>query len=266
MARAHPTFAMSEIKTNRRDFVTRAVQVCALGASAGLLWNALLQKSAKAHGFVPRPPGALEPGAFEVACSKCGMCVSACPYDTLKLAQIVDDAVQGTPFFDPRHIPCYMCRDIPCVKACPTGALDPALTDIRDARMGIAVIDPASCLAYQGLRCEVCYRDCPEQGKAITIEMTPRQISRHAMFTPKVNPDACTGCGLCVRSCPTALPAINILDRTKFLGRLGDHYRLGWKEADDVRPIPEAPMKQGNVADKDVPAGGLDYLNSEGLP
>ena len=33
-----------------------------------------------------------------------------------------------------------MCEDIPCIKACPTNALDHGLTDINDADMGLAVV------------------------------------------------------------------------------------------------------------------------------
>lgn len=256
---------MTENKNNRREFLAKSLQIGAVGVTTGVFWNLLLQKNAGGKTFVLRPPGALQSGDFEAACSKCGMCVTACPYDTLKLASFSDEASQGTPFFDPREIPCYMCRDIPCVKACPTGALDKGFTDIRDARMGIAVIDESSCLAYLGLRCEVCYRDCPEQNHAISITPTPRQISKHAMFVPKVDPEHCTGCGLCVRSCPTSKPAINIMDRSKFLGRLGDHYRLGWKESDDARPIPDAPMSEKGLKPEHVPAGGLDYLNGGAL-
>lgn len=252
---------MTEGKKGRRDFLTRSVQMGAVAVGAGVFWNLFLAKTAQGQAYVPRPPGALPIGKFEAACSKCGLCVNACPYDTLSLAKFSDIAAQGTPYFTPRNIPCYMCRDIPCVKACPTGALDKNLTDIRDARMGIAVIDENSCLAYLGLRCEICYRDCPEQNNAIIIDPVPRRISKHAMFVPKVQPDHCTGCGICVHSCPTQKPAINILNRESFLGQIGDHYRLGWKEADDVRNIPVAPMQEKGIKPEDVPAGGLDYLN-----
>ena len=71
----------------RRDVLKKGLQVAAVGVGAGLIWDLFLQKSAKAQGFVPRPPGALPPDQFETACSKCGLCVEACPYDTLKLAR-----------------------------------------------------------------------------------------------------------------------------------------------------------------------------------
>ncbi len=70
----------------------KGLQVAAVGVGAGLIWDLFLQKSAKAQGFVPRPPGALPPDQFETACSKCGLCVEACPYDTLKLARFNDIA------------------------------------------------------------------------------------------------------------------------------------------------------------------------------
>ena len=245
----------------RRDVLKKGLQVAAVGVGAGVILDLFLQKSAKAQGFVPRPPGALPPDRFETACSKCGLCVEACPYDTLKLARFNDIAAPGTPFFTPRDIPCYMCRDIPCVKACPSGALSHELTDITEAKMGVAAIDHYTCLSWQGLRCEICYRDCPEQNKAIVIVSQPRQISNHAMFVPEIHPDKCTGCGLCVHSCPTDKPSINIVDPDAFLGKIGDHYRLGWKEKLDARAVPDAPMTSKDG--KPLPPGGLDFLNSE---
>ena len=124
-----------------------------------------------------RPPGALSEDAFLTKCIRCGLCVSACPFDTLRLAQFRDNGVGiGTPFFEPRKIPCYMCTDIPCTEACPTDALDKkALSeqgsyDINKARMGIAVVDELNCDAYLGVQCDACYRACPLIDKAIVID------------------------------------------------------------------------------------------------
>ena len=49
----------------RRDVLKKGLQVAAVGVGAGLIWDLFLQKSAKAQGFVPRPPGALPPDQFE---------------------------------------------------------------------------------------------------------------------------------------------------------------------------------------------------------
>ena len=191
-------------KTTRREFLTKACELSAAGFVTAFAWGSLSLRDANAR-WMPRPPGAVDGKDFLALCSRCGQCVTSCPYETLRLAGPFDPAPGGTPFFVPEEIPCYMCKDIPCVKACPTGALSPALTGISDARMGIAVVDPASCLSHQGLRCEVCYRACPEEEKALTIEMHPRGISRHAMFIPDACPPRTSACGaraLCGHGAP----------------------------------------------------------------
>jgi len=179
-----------------------------------------------------RPPGALDEPQFLGACIRCGLCVRDCPYPTLSLARPGEGVATGTPYFTARDVPCEMCEDIPCVKACPTGALDHALTDIDDARMGLAVlIDEENCLNFQGLRCDVCYRICPSIDKAITLEMlhNPRS-GKHALFIPTVHSDACTGCGKCEKACVLEEAAIKVLPMRLAKGELGHHYRWGWKE------------------------------------
>lgn len=179
-----------------------------------------------------RPPGALAEPEFQSACVRCGLCVRACPYDTLKLAEWGDGPAIGTPYFIARNVPCEMCDDIPCVKACPTGALDHGLTKIEDARMGEAsLVGRSSCLNLLGLRCDVCYRVCPVIDKAITLQMTHNaRTKKHAVFEPVVHPDACTGCGKCEKSCVLETAAIRVLPVALARGEIGSHYRLGWEE------------------------------------
>lgn len=244
----------------RREFVTRVAQGSALAASGGLLWSFVLQKSAQATPFAIRPPGALAEEDFNAACIKCGQCVRACPYDTLTLAKAEDDIPIGTPHFIPRETPCYMCEDIPCIKACPTGALDHDVTDINETEMGLAVIDIESCLSWQGLRCEVCYRECPVKDVAISVEHYPRKLSKHGMVVPIMHADGCTGCGICEKACPTEKAAITVVKADLVRGEIGEHYRLGWKFdseiTQDFKPAKSAPTTE---ADGTVP--GLDYLN-----
>jgi ferredoxin-type protein NapG len=244
------------VKTNRREFLQIAVQGTGIAACSGLGLLGLA-RGAHSQSWAPRPPGAAE--NFSTLCMKCGLCVKACPYDTLKLAKLGDRAPLGTPFFEPRDIPCYMCPDVPCVKVCPSGALKRDFDDIKKARMGVAVIDPSSCLSWQGLRCEVCYRDCPVKDEALKLAPHPRGLSKHAVFVPVINPNKCTGCGLCTWSCPTQKPAINILDRETFLGHIGDHYRLGWLED---QPHDPAPLKRPISREDEAKPTGVDYLNN----
>ncbi len=217
----------------RRRFLREAAGVAG-GAGLLSLGVGLYARQASAlPATALRPPGALAESDFLAACVRCGLCVRDCPYDTLKLAELGDGVPTGTPYFNARHIPCEMCEDIPCVVACPTGALDRNLTEIENARMGLAVlIDQETCLNYLGLRCDVCYRVCPVIDKAITLEMihNPRS-DRHAMFLPTVHSEHCTGCGKCEQAC--VLPgesAIKVLPIQLAKGSTAEHYRKGWVE------------------------------------
>jgi ferredoxin-type protein NapG len=216
----------------RRKFVNSIAAAagggCLLALSAGLYSRSASALPAQAL----RPPGALAEADFLASCVRCGLCVRDCPYDTLKLSDLGDPVATGTPYFHAREIPCEMCEDIPCVKACPSGALDRQLTDIGQARMGLAVlVDHETCLNFLGLRCDVCYRVCPAIDQAITLETqhNPRS-DRHAMLLPTVHADACTGCGKCEKSCVLPVAAIKVLPRPLAQGALPAHYRKGWEE------------------------------------
>jgi len=216
----------------RRQFLAGTVgAACAAGlAGLGLASYTRQAMSLPAHAI--RPPGALEEKDFLGACVRCGLCVRDCPYDTLRLAQPGEDVALGTPYFVAREVPCEMCEDIPCIVACPTGALDHSLTDIDESRMGLAVVvDQESCIAFRGLRCEVCFNVCPVRGKAITLEMQHNERSgKHALFIPVVHSSDCTGCGKCEQACILEEAAIKVFPLHLAKGMLGRHYRLGWQE------------------------------------
>ena len=218
--------------TVRRQFIfDSAKMACGVGM-LGLGLGLYVKQSAALPALALRPPGALPEADFLGACIRCGLCVRDCPYHTLELAKPEASLTSGTPYFTARKIPCEMCQDIPCVKACPTGALDHELKEINKARMGVAVlIDHETCLNYLGLRCDVCYRVCPVIDKAITLELVPNtRTGRHAMFLPTVHSAACTGCGKCENSCVLEEAAIRVLPPKLAKGRLGEHYRFGWDE------------------------------------
>jgi ferredoxin-type protein NapG len=210
------------------DMAKTACGVALLGLGVGLY----SRQAASLPATALRPPGALAEEDFLGACVRCGLCVRDCPFDTLRLSQLGEEVANGTPYFIAREVPCEMCPDIPCIKACPTGALDHGLTEIDDSRMGLAVVvDQESCIAFQGLRCEVCYNICPIRNEAITLELQHNTRSgKHALFIPVVHSEACTGCGKCEKACILEEAAIKVLPLHLAKGMLGKHYRLGWKE------------------------------------
>ena len=227
--------------SDRRKFILTMARGFGLATMSGFIWSAFLDE-ATASQLTLRPPAALSEDDFLKTCIKCGLCVEACPYDTLSLAKPGDDKPLGTPFFVPRDIPCYMCPDIPCVPVCPTGALNQSsvttdgVLDIKSADMGLAVVDEESCIAFWGIQCDACYRACPILGQAITIEYQKNErTGKHAFMKPVVHSDACTGCGLCEHACVTEKAAIQILPRELAQGKAGNYYIKGWDKEDEKR-------------------------------
>jgi len=249
---------------NRRQFLGNVLRTaCGVGL-VGLGLGLYAQRASSLPAQYIRPPGALPEEDFLGACIRCGLCVRDCPYDILFLGEIGEQVPTGTPYFEARTGPCEMCEDIPCVKACPTNALDHGLTDIEESRMGLAVVvDQESCIAFHGLRCEVCFNICPIRGRAITLDMQHNVRSgKHALFIPVVHSDACTGCGLCERACILDEAAIKVFPTHLAKGELGKHYRLGWKEkqkAGEALVTPDAEHRYN------LPEGVRYDLQGEGL-
>lgn len=194
----------------RRRFLSKAAGLAGSVGAFALLLGAYVRSTGARAAAALRPPGALDEPDFLSACVRCGLCVEDCPYDMLHLASLDAPVETGTPYFVAREKACEMCEDIPCAKACPTGALSPALTDIKDARMGLAVFtNPETCYAVQGTACRACYYACPVKDEAITMDMM--QTRKGTIFQPTVHSDACTGCGMCEEACITPQASIKVL-------------------------------------------------------
>ena len=256
----------------RRDFLLKAFKGLGLAATGGLAWGAYIEESRSAP-LILRPPGALPEKEFLASCIKCGMCVEACPYDALTLAAPGDNKPIGTPYYTPRTNPCYMCKDIPCVPACPTESLNEYLVSEKDengelklninlAKMGLAVIDRETCIAYSGIQCDACYRACPLIDKAITTEYTRNiRTGKHAMLAPVVHSKACTGCGRCETACITKKASIFVLPIEIATGEPSERYIKGWDERDEERmkDVTEEVTTETPRSDKSA----VDYLNEE---
>ena len=258
--------------TGRRTFLLQMARGLGLASVGGVMWGGYVISS-KASPPVLRPPAALPEERFLATCIKCGMCVEACPFHALILAAPGDRRPVGTPYFIPRERPCRMCTDVPCVSACPTGALDPALVRRRDesgierleinrSRMGIAVIDRDTCIAFWGIQCDACYRVCPLLDKAISIDRTRNErTGKHALLAPVVHSDACTGCGMCEHACVTKKPSIFVLPREIAMGESDVRYIKGWDTRDEER-VSEAPVDTVTRTKRSEKAP-LDYLNEQ---
>ncbi|TKJ38498.1 ferredoxin-type protein NapG [candidate division LCP-89 bacterium B3_LCP] len=257
----------------RRVFLNQLLKSIGLATVGGIAWGGLVDKMASAP-LCLRPPGALSEREFLAKCVRCGLCVQACPYDTLKLGSPGDDRPLGTPYFIPRQIPCYMCEDIPCVEACPSGSLDKAsvsreengklVWDIKQSRMGIAVLDRQSCVAFWGLQCEACYRACPLIDQAINLKYDRNvRTGKHALLLPKINPEFCTGCGLCERACITQKPSIFVLPFSVAQGEVGTNYIKGWDELDENRL--KGVTEEGTFQTERSKLDPVDYLNMDDL-
>ncbi len=255
---------MKKETASRRKFILNMARSAGIAALGGFVWSAYIDE-VTASALTLRPPGAIKEEDFLKTCIKCGLCVEACPYDTLLLAKPGDHKPLGTPYFTPRDIPCYMCPDIPCVPVCPTGALDESSVttngelDITVADMGLAVIDDNSCIAFWGIQCDACYRACPLLGEAISVVYEKNErTGKHAFLKPIVHADVCTGCGLCEKACVTEKPAIFVLPREVSEGRAGNYYIKGWDKNDEKRLEQAHEIKTTTNISKN---SALDSLN-----
>ena len=251
--------------SSRREFFVKVCQAGAFSLVGGTIWQGYLNQS-KANAFSLRPPGALPEEDYLATCIKCGICVDACPYDTLSLAKVGEGSEIGVPKFTAREIPCYMCEDVPCARACPTGALDKEIK-IEDSRMGLAVlVDKENCIAFQGLRCEICYRQCPLMDKAISLEYRHQdRTGKHAFFEPVVHSDACTGCGICEHACILEETAIRVLPLELAQGKLGENFKFGWQENSEIPTANESRDQSApSAVDSKALENALDSLNDAG--
>lgn len=258
----------------RRKFLLGLLRSAGASAVGGLTWAGFLA-GRKEYPLILRPPGAAGEETFLSKCTKCGLCVEACPFKALMLARPGDPRPIGTPYFIMRDNPCRMCKDVPCTTACPTGALDVRLlkevsandsqvVDVNKTKIGLAVIDRETCIAYWGIQCDACYRACPVIDSAITVEYSKNdRTGKHAILGPVVHSEHCTGCGMCERACVTKKASIFVLPRKIAMGEASDRYVRGWSEEDEQR-IESVPEDTRTVTPRSEKSP-LDYLNKGDL-
>lgn len=142
-----------------------------------------------------RPPGALPEVGFLAACSRCGECLPVCPVDAILKVPPSGGLAAGTPYIDPRTQPCTVCPDMPCAKACPTGALTIPDEGWEGYRLGVLEFLPERCVTFHGTPCTVCATACPVGERALGTDEQGHPVLRQ---------EGCVGCGVCVRACITS--------------------------------------------------------------
>lgn len=164
-----------------------------------------------------RPPGALDEFAFLTACTRCDKCIEACPQDSLVKAGPSAGLGLYAPVLEPRRMACFLCTDLPCVTACPEGALIWPKRRLDDGtelegppavKIGTAKVKEKLCLTFENEEreatpCTVCVDRCPYPGEAIRMVKAESGPDH-----PEVIADRCTGCGLCTFGCPAPEAAI----------------------------------------------------------
>lgn len=247
---------MASIKTDRREFVKYStLGILGLTLGAGFVFSPYAVKAENRL----RPPGAVDEKRFLALCIKCGQCLQVCPYHSIKLADFGKGHGVGTPYIDARERGCYACSAVPCVLACPSGALDHACEKPEDIKMGIAVLEfPDTCIAitkepvpkghskrihdftnaqrnindlelkvldkldkFEGKQCTLCADMCPIPNPLSAIAMVPDKSGGRR---PEIY-DGCIGCGVCEEVCPTNKPSIVVKPRLSY----EDYYVKGIK-------------------------------------
>lgn len=148
-----------------------------------------------------RPPGAAPEAEFVTLCTRCGDCIAVCPVHAIVKAPASAGLAAGTPIIEPDLQACVVCTDMPCARACATGALVVPSDGWARVHMGVLELDPGRCITFLGTSCGVCARACPVGERALALDAAGR---------PVIKPEGCVGCGVCVTACVTTPSSLRL--------------------------------------------------------
>lgn len=130
-----------------------------------------------------RPPWAKTDIEFTDICTRCDLCINHCETGIIKRGD------GGFPEIDFNLGECTFCQQ--CIKQCKEPLFDPQQRQPWQIK---AIIQDA-CLAFTGIWCQSCKDACDHSAIQFTPTLGQAPI-------PKIQLDACTGCGACVQPCP----------------------------------------------------------------
>jgi len=129
---------------------------------------------------------------FYADCTACGECVTSCPEG------IVRQSDGLPPQIDFQRGECTFCYK--CAQSCPENLF----LSMEEEPWQQAIEISGNCLAKAQVECRICIEECEAQ--ALTA-----QLSIGSVAQPVFDSDRCTGCGACIKPCPT--DAITMIDR-----------------------------------------------------
>jgi len=203
----HPP--LREVPLSRRGFILGVLGGGVAAAGTAGFFGAGLKDPSRP--LPVRPPGSVPEQAFLQMCIRCGECFKACPNDVLQPMGF-RQGLEG--LWSPEVVADWSGCDSGCNncgQVCPTGAIRALpLAEKRVARMGLAVVDQATCLPFAGKEeCRLCVDECNAAGyRAIEFvrvrsetDASGAPVPGSGFQAPVVVPDLCVGCGLCQMRC-----------------------------------------------------------------
>jgi ferredoxin len=144
------------------------------------------------------PPGGVSIEDFNLDCTACSLCISACPNGVLVPA-LLQYGVAGMmqPVMDYHKSFCtYNCTR--CTEICPTNALHPLVLEAKKlTQLGKSNFIKDNCIVKtEKTACGACSEACPTKA----VYMIPYEGN---LVIPETNQDICIGCGHCEYACPT---------------------------------------------------------------
>ena len=195
-----------------RGFEPRRRQVllaAGAGVAAGFLGDASTKASTRPGAHL-RPPGAIPEEEFLSRCTRCLICVDACPTHGLQPSGL---EIGWEGLWTPKLVPASGGCEEPCnacTQICPTLAIRRLSHEEKSfAKIGTARIVKERCVAWEELKaCLVCDEVCPYDA----IEFLVVSDHRGTQNRPVVHADKCMGCGLCEHACPVREPRAIVVD------------------------------------------------------